>query len=101
MGSFQPNRTLWYIRLHVQICKIRAKQLLKLTSTAGWSFRHLSTPEACWNVSQAYASFAYAWNASKARTALEGVSRIPRPRPGCRYRLLILSRGTQKTRTPG
>src|SRR5215831_14555969 len=60
------------------------------------------TPEACWDVSQAYASFAYAWDVSEVKTAppigVRGVlalfqSAVPRSD--------LFSRGTQKTRTPG
>src|SRR5262245_31248694 len=41
--------------------------ILSITAAGVWEvFR---TPEACWDISQAYASFAYAWYASEVKTA--------------------------------
>jgi hypothetical protein len=52
------------------------------------------TPEACWDISQAYAFFAYAWDVSEANSA---------PRQGCEecsQRFDPCSRGTQKRVPP-
>ena len=47
-------------------------------------FGHLSTPEACWDISQAYAFFAYAWNVSEAKNrTLKGCRGFLAPRLGC------------------
>src|SRR4029453_18137365 len=44
----------------------------------------LRTPETCWDISQAYAFFAYAWSVSQAKNrTLKGCRGFLAPRPGC------------------
>ena len=66
------------------------------------SLDFLRTPEACWEISQGYAFFAYPWNTSTTLVPHpERVSRTPRTPAGVRFLVRLNTRGTQKTRTPG
>jgi hypothetical protein len=59
------------------------------------------TLEACWDVSQAYAFFAYSWSLSEAKDrTLKGCRGFLAPHPGCERSPHIHSRGTQKNAYP-
>ena len=65
-------------------------------------FEHLSTREACWDIRQAYALFAYAWNVSDAKNrTLKGCRRFLAPCPGCdRMLIAYLFQGYAKNAYP-
>src|SRR5690242_11732876 len=60
----------------------------------------LRTPEACWDISQAYASFAYAWTVSEDRNRTpKGWRGFLAPLPGCDVDLVFFP-GVRKKRVP-
>jgi hypothetical protein len=65
-------------------------------------FGHLSTPERCWDISQAYALFAYARNVSEAKNrTLKECRGFLAPRPGCdRMSIAYLFQGYAKNTYP-
>src|SRR5262245_22740922 len=60
----------------------------------------LHTPEASWDINQAYAFFAYAWTTSEARGPHPEGSRIPRTPCGVRMLIAYFLQGTQKSAYP-